>query len=208
MQFINESKLILCWCIYGPSDLVPSSQILFFASTEFFSGDSWPEKVWVMDKIGLKGSILALRRRGSGRGRALWSRITTNWDVSTRPLACPFALLLYSAYRSLIHLVCTACFAPALRCAHLISHSLMGKWEIGCLSIRLFRTIAQRLWKQAMEEALSCRFAHTNSNPVRLWNMLIVCFSAWRLRIAATGNPLCIFCRDLGGMKTSHCCCW
>ena len=58
---------------------------------------------------------------------ALWSRSTKNPDCSTGSLARPFA-------RSLVHLLCTASFARALRYAHsfdrslpLLTSSLVGK---------------------------------------------------------------------------------
>ena len=49
---------------------------------------------------------------------AQWGRTSQKRDVSTGPLACPFARSLIRSHRSLVCLLWTACFARALHFAH------------------------------------------------------------------------------------------
>ena len=76
---------------------------------------------------------------------SLWSKIEKNTDLSTGPLARPFARLLVRSHRSLIHLLQTSRFARALRCAHSFARSLtsltpslVGQWFIRLLLYQCF----------------------------------------------------------------------
>ena len=55
----------------------------------------------------------------SGTSGAQWARSTKNW--STGPLARPFARSFVRSHRSFICMLCTICFARAVRCAHLFA---------------------------------------------------------------------------------------
>ena len=93
---------------------------------------------------------------------ALWSRITRNTDWSTGPLARPFVYL----RRSLICLLCLACFTHTLCYAHsltLLTPSLMGNWLLGWLfflCFSLFWTIVRRHF---CFNLFRLNFGHNNS---------------------------------------------
>ena len=55
---------------------------------------------------------------------ALWSVTNKKRDVSTGPLARPFARSLVCSHRSFVRLLRTARFARPLRCAHSFARSL------------------------------------------------------------------------------------
>ena len=58
-----------------------------------------------------------------GASVVLWSGTNKNRDVSTGPLARPLTRTAHS-HRSLVHLLRTACFTHALRCAHSFTRAL------------------------------------------------------------------------------------
>ena len=64
-----------------------------------------------------KGRRTVEKRRQEENGSKLWSKIIKNHDISTGPLACPFACSLVGSF-------CTVHFNRALRWAHLFAHSL------------------------------------------------------------------------------------
>ena len=89
---------------------------------------------------------------------ALWVRMSKNTDLSTGPLARPFARS-HAPFTCLLaphYLLRTTCFAPALRCAHSFARSLtsfassllgqlMIRW-LFCLCFFLFSTIVPWWW--------------------------------------------------------------
>ena len=113
LNIVFVTILLLPFCLLFPSKLATGQSILIHHHD------------WKMFMQNLKAFHIR---------RAQWGTSAKNRDVSTGPLACHFA----HSLTLLTRLICTACFACVLCCAH---SQLAGKWVIWCIKTTWFGPI-------------------------------------------------------------------